>query len=83
MKYCLTFALFLCASSWAQERQLFLLIGQSNMAGRGPVEAQDKEIIPGVFMLNKEMAWAPAVDPLHQILREPGAMIEPLNRTTI
>ncbi len=45
--------------------QLFLLIGQSNMAGRGPVEAQDKEIIPRVFMLNKEMAWVPAVDPLH------------------
>jgi len=50
----------------AQENlQLFLLIGQSNMAGRGAVEAQDKEVIPGVFMMNKEMAWVPAVDPMH------------------
>jgi len=48
-----------------KDLQLFLLIGQSNMAGRGIVEAQDKEIIPGVFMLNKEIAWVPAVDPLH------------------
>jgi hypothetical protein len=35
------------------------------MAGRGVVEDQDKEIIARVFMLNKEMAWVPAVDPLH------------------
>jgi hypothetical protein len=53
----------------AQEKprdlELFLLIGQSNMAGRGVVEAQDKEVIPGVWMLTKELTWAPAVDPLH------------------
>lgn len=55
------------AGAGAQPRdlQLFLLIGQSNMAGRGVVEAQDKEPIPRVFMLDKELAWAPAVDPLH------------------
>lgn len=45
--------------------QLFLLIGQSNMAGRGKIELSDREVIPQVFMLNKEMAWVPAVDPLH------------------
>ncbi len=45
--------------------QLFLLIGQSNMAGRGTVEAQDKEPMPHVYMLNKELEWKPAVDPLH------------------
>lgn len=45
--------------------QLFLLVGQSNMAGRGVVEAQDKVINPRVLMLNKEGQWAPAVDPLH------------------
>ena len=44
---------------------LFLLIGQSNMAGRGVVEAQDREPIPGVFALQKDDTWAPAVDPLH------------------
>jgi hypothetical protein len=60
--------ILVCGSLWGQtprDFDLFLLIGQSNMAGRGPVEAQDKEIIPRVFMLNKEMAWVPAVDPLH------------------
>lgn len=45
--------------------ELFLLIGQSNMAGRGQVEAQDREPIRGVYVLNREMKWAPAVDPLH------------------
>lgn len=44
---------------------LFLLVGQSNMAGRGTVEAQDKTPHPRVLMLNKEGQWAPAVDPLH------------------
>ncbi len=65
MKFCLLIATLWCGAMWAQEKQLFLLIGQSNMAGRGLIEAQDKEIIPRVFMLNKEMAWVPAVDPLH------------------
>lgn len=45
--------------------QLFLLIGQSNMAGRGVVELQDKVPHPRVFMLTKELAWVPAVDPVH------------------
>lgn len=44
---------------------LFLLVGQSNMAGRGVVEAQDKVVNPRVLMLNKEGQWVPAVDPLH------------------
>src|SRR5947208_10691890 len=44
---------------------LFLLVGQSNMAGRGTVEAQDKTPHPRVLMLNKEGAWVPAIDPLH------------------
>ncbi len=65
MKLCFLIATLLCGVALAQDKQLFLLIGQSNMAGRGLIEAQDKEIIPGIFMLNKEMAWVPAVDPLH------------------
>jgi hypothetical protein len=44
---------------------LFLLVGQSNMAGRGVVEAQDKVVNPRVLMLNKEGQWVPAIDPLH------------------
>jgi hypothetical protein len=44
---------------------LFLLVGQSNMAGRGTVEAQDKQVPPRVLMLNKAGDWVPAVEPLH------------------
>jgi hypothetical protein len=35
------------------------------MAGRGTVEAQDRVAHPRVFMLTKDLDWAPAVDPLH------------------
>ncbi len=52
-------------SAAPENMQIFLLIGQSNMAGRGPVEAQDKTPHPRVFMLTKELAWVPAVDPIH------------------
>jgi hypothetical protein len=44
---------------------LFLLVGQSNMAGRGVVEAQDLVVNPRVLMLSKEGKWVPAVDPMH------------------
>jgi hypothetical protein len=57
--------IMLSAQSSAPPRQLFLLIGQSNMAGRGVVEEQDKRPIPRVFSLNKETEWTPAIDPLH------------------
>ena len=45
--------------------QIFLLIGQSNMAGRGAVGASDLVPHPRVFMLTRELAWVPAVDPMH------------------
>lgn len=44
---------------------LFLLVGQSNMAGRGKVEAQDKKIHPRVLMLDKKGNWVAASDPMH------------------
>jgi hypothetical protein len=44
---------------------LYLLIGQSNMAGRGVVEEADKKPHPQVNMFNKENTWVQAVDPLH------------------
>lgn len=44
---------------------LYLLIGQSNMAGRGAVEPDDKKPHPRVLMLTLANTWAPAVDPLH------------------
>ena len=47
------------------DMELFLLIGQSNMAGRGKVEAQDQAENPNIFMLNRELQWVPAKDPVH------------------
>jgi hypothetical protein len=45
--------------------QLFLLAGQSNMAGRGVVEAEDRVADPRVFMLDRSLHWVPATDPVH------------------
>ena len=44
---------------------LFLLVGQSNMAGRGVVTPADKTPLPRVLMLNQADAWVPATDPMH------------------
>ena len=44
---------------------LYLLAGQSNMAGRGKVEEQDKQPHPRVLALTKDGTWKPAVAPLH------------------
>lgn len=44
---------------------LYLLVGQSNMAGRGKVTEEDRKSSPRVLMLTKERKWVPAVDPLH------------------
>ena len=48
-----------------QKLDLFLLAGQSNMAGRGKVEGQDKVPDPNVWVLNEKGEWEPAIDPLH------------------
>ncbi len=71
----LFFATALAAPAWAQARpvkpppkdrfHLFLLIGQSNMAGRGLVTEEDRQPDPRVLSFNKEGDWVPAVDPLH------------------
>jgi nicotinamidase-related amidase len=44
---------------------LYLLIGQSNMAGRGIVEPQDTVGNTRILRLNKENEWEIARDPLH------------------
>jgi hypothetical protein len=45
--------------------KVFLLVGQSNMAGRGKVEPEDQKPHPRVWSLDKRGRWVPAVDPLH------------------
>lgn len=49
----------------ATSLDLFLLIGQSNMAGRGTLEPQDEIAPPRVWTFDKDKKWAPAIDPLH------------------
>lgn len=44
---------------------LYLLAGQSNMAGRGTVEAVDKTPHTRVWMLTRDNQWVPATEPLH------------------
>ena len=44
---------------------LYLLAGQSNMAGRGDVEELDTTPVPNVFALDANMDWGPAKEPLH------------------
>lgn len=44
---------------------LYLLVGQSNMAGRGRVEDTDRQPNSHVWMLTKENQWVPATEPLH------------------
>ncbi|WDQ14735.1 sialate O-acetylesterase [Rhodopirellula sp. P2] len=58
---------------------LFLLAGQSNMAGRGKIEEQDLQPHPRVLMLNKEGHFVPAVAPVH--FDKPGIAGVGLGRT--
>ena len=44
---------------------LYLLVGQSNMAGRGTVTPEDKKPHERVMMLTKDLKWVPATDPMH------------------
>lgn len=44
---------------------LFVLAGQSNMAGRGAVAPEDREPNLRVLVFDQNQQWAPAVDPLH------------------
>ena len=50
---------------------LYLLIGQSNMAGR-KVTLADKVAVPRVLMLNKANEWVSAVTPFRLIKKLPG-----------
>ena len=49
---------------------IYILAGQSNMAGRGVVEPQDTVSSPQVFTLDKNNEWVYAKEPLHFF--EPG-----------
>lgn len=44
---------------------IYVLAGQSNMAGRGKPEEIDTLPDPNIWMFNKEEKWVPAREPLH------------------
>lgn len=73
------FLALLCVPAFADpapaHMKLFLLIGQSNMAGRGKVEPQDRVENPHIFMLTKDLKWVPAKEPLH--FDKPAAGVGP------
>ena len=52
-------------STQPKDYHLFLLVGQSNMAGRGLVAESDTQPDPRVLMLDRAGNWQPAVDPMH------------------
>lgn len=45
--------------------RIVVLAGQSNMAGRGIVEEEDRRPLPRVYMLSRTGEWVPATDPVH------------------
>lgn len=44
---------------------LYLLVGQSNMAGRGALDAESKKTNPQIVMLDSNNRWVLATDPVH------------------
>jgi hypothetical protein len=54
---------------------LYLLLGQSNMAGRGPLPAEPPAPHPRILVLNQSNDWTVAVDPLH--FDDPSAGVGP------
>ncbi|MEI8309941.1 MAG: sialate O-acetylesterase [Verrucomicrobiota bacterium] len=45
-------------------RKIYLLIGQSNMAGRGVVEESDRQTDPRIWMFTESGEWKPAEEPI-------------------
>lgn len=54
-----------CIALQAQPKDLFLLIGQSNMSGRATIEAIDTATLKGVSLLDSLGQWIPAKNPLN------------------
>lgn len=46
--------------------RVFLLLGQSNMAGRGAVEESDRVADPRILAWRPDGSWGPAREPLHR-----------------
>eukprot|EP01065_Artemidia_motanka_P051037 TRINITY_DN8880_c0_g1_i2.p1 TRINITY_DN8880_c0_g1~~TRINITY_DN8880_c0_g1_i2.p1 ORF type:complete len:340 (+),score=80.95 TRINITY_DN8880_c0_g1_i2:278-1297(+) len=47
-----------------ERRLVFLMMGQSNMSGRGRVEPADRVPVPGAWVLDGHGLWRPAAEPV-------------------
>lgn len=68
--FCFLFLLFILFVQAQKETvdsnfHIYLLIGQSNMAGRGPVDVESKTVNPQILMLDSNDHWIVATDPVH------------------
>ena len=48
-----------------EQFHIYLLMGQSNMAGRGEVRLVDRSSSREILMLDRDNAWVPATEPVH------------------
>jgi len=62
-------------SGAAQDMRLFLLVGQSNMAGRGKKYQSDNADNPAILKLDKAGSWTNCVEPVHFDKRSAGACL--------
>ncbi len=62
---CVGFNAFSQKANKSKPIEVYLLIGQSNMAGRGKVDAQSLITSDAILMLDKTNNWVLAKDPLH------------------
>ena len=61
----LSLASFFAQAAPDPSLHLYLLVGQSNMAGRGAVDEESKKADPRILMFTRTLQWQPATDPLH------------------
>lgn len=63
-----------------EKLHVYLLIGQSNMAGRAPIAEEEAKELPRAYLLDGEDKWEPAKNPLnrHSTIRK-GLGMQKLN----
>ena len=62
---CYCTAITTAAPETKGKHHIYLLIGQSNMAGRAAIPPEDAAALPNAWLLTKEGAWEPAKPPLN------------------
>lgn len=50
--------------------ELFVLAGQSNMSGRGSLDAQGRTPVPGAYVFGNDYRWHPAREPIDDTTRQ-------------